>query len=327
MSLVSVVVPVYNTEKYLRACLDSVINQTFQDFELIIVNDESPDNSLDIIQDYYNKYPDKVVVIVQNNRGLAGARNSGIDSANSKYIAFLDSDDLWLPEKLEKHVSHLESNPSVGISYSWSQFINEEGELLNAYITSKTKNVTVSDLLCKNPLGNGSTPIIRREIFEQAGVFDESLRQSEDLECWVRIASTTNWSFEGIPEVLTLYRINNQSLSANVIKQHQSWLKAVTSIGKYNLPLLLENYSLAKAYEHRYLARQAIRVNNPKLALMFLINGLKSNWGIIKDFKTTVFTAAAVVLSNLVNKDTYKKLEKHLSKITALLHNIKVKSN
>ena len=122
--LISVIVPVYNVEKYIRACLESVLQQTFDIFEVICVDDGSTDRSVDIINEFTDS---RIRVISQKNRGLAGARNTGIRFSKAPFVALLDSDDLWHPEKLQQHFKHLCDNPQLGISYSASQFIDEDG--------------------------------------------------------------------------------------------------------------------------------------------------------------------------------------------------------
>lgn len=108
---VSVILPVYGVEKYIQQTIQSVLDQTYQNFEIIVVDDESPDKSVEICQGFDDS---RITIIHQKNRGLAGARNTGIRHAKGDYLAFLDGDDLWHPEKLEKHVYHLESSPNVG---------------------------------------------------------------------------------------------------------------------------------------------------------------------------------------------------------------------
>ncbi|MGB7415630.1 MAG: glycosyltransferase family 2 protein [Thermosynechococcaceae cyanobacterium] len=226
MKLVSVIVPVYNVEEYVADAVRSVLSQTYQNFELIIVDDESPDRSIDICRQITDP---RIKIVHQKNRGLAGARNTGIRNAQGEYLAFLDSDDLWTPDKLEKHVQHLNASPNIGVSFSRSAFINGQGQSVGIYQMPKLTDISAGHLLCRNPIGNGSAPVIRRAVFEQICFsdsrhdqlenfyFDEDLRQSEDIECWIRIMAQTHWEIEGIPEALTLYRINTGGLSAQAL--------------------------------------------------------------------------------------------------------------
>jgi glycosyltransferase involved in cell wall biosynthesis len=208
MPRVSVVIPVYGVEQFVEVCVRSVLEQSYEDFEVIIVNDKSPDRSLEICESIDD--PRIRIVTHLENRGLAGARNTGIRHAKGEYIALLDSDDLWEKNKLEAHVEHLDANPKVGVSFSRSAFIDEQGTHLNTYQMPKLTDISVAHLMCRNPVGNGSAPVIRREVFEEIATmenihgieephfFDDSFRQSEDIECWIRIAATTEWQFEGL---------------------------------------------------------------------------------------------------------------------------------
>ncbi len=163
MKKVSVIIPAYKVEKYIADTIQSVLEQTYKNFELLIVDDGSPDKSVEIGQQFVDP---RIKIIRQNNRGVSAARNTGVSHAQGEYLAFLDGDDLWLPEKLEKHVEHLESSPTVGVSFSHSAFINEAGQSLGLYQMSKLKGITPRLILCRNPIGNGSTPVIRREVLE-----------------------------------------------------------------------------------------------------------------------------------------------------------------
>src|SRR5215470_6392958 len=131
MPKVSVVMPVYNVERFVRQAVQSVLDQTYRDFELLIIDDRSPDLSIDICRGFHNS---RLQIIQHNeNRGLAGARNTGIRNASGEYLAFIDSDDAWHPHKLERHVAHLDQNPKVGISFSRSRFMLPTGELTEYY--------------------------------------------------------------------------------------------------------------------------------------------------------------------------------------------------
>ena len=156
---VSVVMPVYNTAKYVQSAVDSVLLQSYRDFELLIIDDAGADNSIELCREYTDP---RIRIISQENRGLAGARNTGIRNARGKYIALLDSDDLWEPEKLEHHVAYLDSNPDVGVCYASSLMIEEDGLLLRLVQRPQLRSVTARDVFLRNPVGNGSAPVIRR---------------------------------------------------------------------------------------------------------------------------------------------------------------------
>ena len=334
MKLISVIVPVYNVEKYIALTVQSVLNQTYTNFELLIIDDESPDRSVEICQQFNDS---RIKIISQKNRGLAGARNTGIRHAQGDYIAFLDGDDLWLPEKLAQHIEHLESSPQVGVSFSRSQFIDSQGKSLGIYQMPKLKDITPAHLLCRNPIGNGSSPVIRREVLAliryedklqetvEDFYFDEHFRQSEDIECWFRIAALTSWHIEGIPEALTLYRVNGEGLSANILKQLNSWEQFIAK-HRDRLPQLMAQWeSPARAYQLRYLARRAVRLKNGQMAIKLIHQALTTHWSIIfAEPNRTLLTVVAAYLLQLLPLSLYTQFETSALKLTGLMHRVRI---
>jgi len=322
---VSVVIPVYNVEKYISKTLESVLSQTYQNLEIIIVDDESPDRSVEICQTYSDS---RIRIVREKNRGLAGARNTGIRESKGAYIALLDSDDLWLPEKLERHVYHLETSPEVGVSFCRSAFINDEGMPLEIYQMPKLTGIEAHYLFCRNPISNGSVPVIRREVFEaikfqdnfhgeqEDCYFDEQFHQSEDIECWMRIVLQTSWQVEGIPDALTLYRVNSSGLSAHVEDQLKSWESMVEKTRTYAPEFVAQWEHLARAYQYRYLARRAVRNRDGKTAVTLTNRALASDWQIItQEPRRTAITIAAAYMINLFPRSWYSQLEKVALKI------------
>ncbi|MEN8218212.1 MAG: glycosyltransferase family 2 protein [Pseudomonadota bacterium] len=318
MPTVSVVMPVYNVERYVAASIQSVLDQTFTDFELLIVDDGGTDESLTICQ----KFDDpRIKIIRQRNRGLAGARNTGIRHAKGQYIALLDSDDLWKPEKLAKHVEHLDNSPKVGISFSSSAFIDDNGEPLGIYQLPKLTSINAIDVLCRNPVGNGSAPVIRRAVFEELALlhylqgeeesaFDESFRQSEDIECWVRMTILTQWQFEGLSEDLTLYRVNAGGLSSNLENQYASWGRMIEKARRY-APYFLEEWEArTRSYQLRYLARRAIRMRNAPVAVRLVHRAIATDYKILfQEPARTIVTLMAAYALFLLPKRFYRWLE------------------
>ncbi len=325
MKKFSVVMPVYNVEQFVADAIRSVLNQTYPHFELIIIDDCSPDNSVAICQ----SFTDSRIKIIshKSNKGLAASRNTGIRAACGDFIAFLDSDDLWHPEKLERHLCHLELNPGVGLSFSRSAFIDYQGNPTDCFQMPRLTNIDPAHLLCRNPVGNGSAPVIRKTVmdairfnqFTPSGFidsyFDESFRQSEDIECWVRIALQTQWQIEGIPEPLTFYRLNQGGLSSNLFAQYESWQKMIIKLTAY-APRFARSYaSLARAYQLRYLARQAVRLNDGKTALRFLTMALTQNFRILFQEPGRTIATLIASLSLKVTPKLFEKYEKTLFSI------------
>ncbi len=270
MTCFSVIMPVYNVNRFVSQAIESVLQQTFLDFELIIINDCSTDDSLSICQSFND--PRIKIITHEKNKGLAASRNTGIRNSLGRYLAFLDSDDMWHKDKLELHFKHLKANPQVGVSFSRSAFIDSCGEPTNCYQMPKLKNITPKNIFLRNPVGNGSAPVIRRAVFSdimyfancngyfEPMYFDESFRRSEDIECWIRIALTTNWEFEGIPEPLTYYRLNEHGLSASLDAQYSSWRMVKEKVARFAPSFAFRYGNYAEAYQLRYLSRQAVRL-------------------------------------------------------------------
>ena len=323
MPLVSVVMPVYNVEQYIEQAVWSVIDQSYGNFELIIVDDESPDNSIELIKQKYNDV--RIRIIQQKNRGLAGARNTGIRHANGDYIALLDSDDFWQADKLEKQIKLMQANPQCGVSFSASLFVDEAGESLDRFQAPKKKaDYQAKDIFCRNPIGNGSAPIIRKSIFDQIAFvdqvkkhdgehylqyFDETLRQSEDVECWTRIALQTGTQFEYIDQPLTNYRLNNSGLSADVNAQFATWLKLLENTKIYAPGFVGKYGPIAKAFQYRYLARRSVFQAQGRNALKFMVLAFKAApIALMKEFKRTTETLVASVGLSLIPALVQKKL-------------------
>ncbi|KID58185.1 glucosyl transferase [Pseudoalteromonas luteoviolacea] len=304
---VSVVIPMYNVGKYIEQSIGSVLKQTYQDFEVLCIDDGCSDDTLAKVAQFDDS---RIQVIQQLNRGLSGARNTGIRAAKGKYIALLDADDFWSAKKLELHVAHLDSNPKVGVSYCPSLFVNEDGAPLGIGQFPALTGITTKQIFCRNPVGNGSAPVIRKAVFDavafQDGMrawtqyFDEELRQSEDIEMWLRMALDTDFEFEGIAQPLTYYRVNASGLSSNLHKQFTSWQYAVDQNRIGHEAFFNQYASLAKAYQLRYLCRRAIQSRNSTQAIKLMHQALKTNWRILKEEpKRTLATWACTYLSTL----------------------------
>jgi len=316
---VSVIVPVYNAEQYVKDTLQSLLAQTHSNLEVIIVDDGSPDQSIEVCRQFTDS---RIKIVQQANRGPAGARNTGIRHAQGDYVAFLDADDLWLPEKLEKHVHHLETSPLVGVSFSYSAFIDELGEYTGLYqIPRKIKGITAPYVLCRNPIGNGSAAVLRREVFEEIKFqdeyigsehcyFDEKFRGTEDIECWTRIAAQTTWETEGIPEVLTLYRISSGGLSANALNQYAALEKVLEKLCSLYPEILKSSEREARSYYLRYIARRALTLKDAELAVQMINQAIRQDWRILREEpQRTLITLVAAYLLRLMPRSLYNQVE------------------
>ena len=211
MPQITVVIPAYNSMQYLPATLESVFQQTFVDFEIVVVNDGSTDNT----QEYVSSLTDsRLKIVFQENKGLAAARNIGIAHARGEYIAFLDADDLWESTKLEKQLRILDNNPEVGVVYTWVAYVNERGKKTGRIFKDRAEGQIWKELTIFNIVRCGSVPMVRKVCFETCGTFDCNLNSAvEDWDMWLRIAN--KYHFKAIKEPLVYYRQHETSCSKN----------------------------------------------------------------------------------------------------------------
>lgn len=305
---VSVVIPLYNSKRWIRGALRSVLDQRFRDFEILVIDDGSTDTGPQIAAKYHDH---RIRIIVQENRGLAGARNIGIRHARGQFIAFLDADDLWTEDKLEKHVALLESEPEIGFTFSWSEMIDETGNSLGMIQRPQARKITPASVFCRNPIGNGSSAVVRRSVLDTiefpypvgnyACWFDETFRQSEDIECWTRIALSVATRFSCINETLTRYRIAASGLSADTDRQLETWELFCDKIKAIDPGFVAKTGPLARAYQLRYLARRSVFAGDGVRGGMLLLRALRSSPRILTEeplrtLSTIAGTLAAIAL-------------------------------
>lgn len=318
MPRVSVVVPLFETERYIAEALASILAQTFADFECLVIDDGSRDRGPEIARSFTDP---RVRVVPQANRGLAGARNTGIREAKGDLVAFLDADDRWAPEKLARHVALLEADPTIGVTFSASRLIDDDGNPLGLTQSPARREFPASYIFCRNPIGNGSAPVIRKAVFDQIGFydealgrrcwFDESFRQSEDIECWTRIVATTPWKFAYVDAPLTDYRVNTAGLSANTAKQLETWQRFRTKVKGYAPELEATFGDIAEAYQLRYLARRAVRGSGPERpALGMMARAIRLSPRILIDEPgRTLITLAACLAQRMLPRPLFAKAE------------------
>lgn len=225
--LVSIITPLYNSEKYIAETIESVLAQTYSNWEMIIVDDCSKDNSTKIVEEYQKK--DRRIKLYRNeiNKGVSYTRNRAIDLSQGKYIAFLDSDDLWKKEKLEKQIKFMEEK-NVVLSYTAYEKINEDG--------SKRGEVRVPDKLdyeelLKNCLIGFLTAIYRKEELKDFKFINS---KAEDYIFWLSILKKIEYAY-GINEILASYRVLNNSRSSNKIDIVKFHWKIYRKIEKLSL--------------------------------------------------------------------------------------------
>ena len=214
MPLISVVIPVYNGEKTIAETIESVLNQSFSNFEIVVINDGSQDSTLDILASIQDP---RLKIFSHPNAGLSASRNRGISQSSGEFIAFLDADDLWTPDKLEAQLTALQENPNAAVAYSWTDFIDETSQFLKPGPHFTISGDVYAELLRGNFLANGSNPLIRRQALIKVGSFDVSFSGVADWELYLRLA--THYHFVAVPSPQILYRLSANSMSTNLFKQ------------------------------------------------------------------------------------------------------------
>lgn len=226
---VSVVIPAYRAAAYIAEALDSVLAQTFTDYEIIVVNDGSPDTpDLECVLEPYRH---RVVYLVQENRGPSAARNTGIRAARAPWIAFLDADDAWEPEFLAAQLSVIRQDPSIDLIYTDTRFVGNSPLVGRTAmeLCPSTGEVTFRKLVLCQCTVFLHTTVVRREVVLRAGLFDESFRHAEDAHLWLRIARQgSRIAYQR--RVLARYRRSAGSLSADRIAMREGYLRVLDKI-------------------------------------------------------------------------------------------------
>lgn len=252
--LVSIIIPTFNNAEFITQAIESVLNQTYQGFEIIVIDDGSTDQTENIL----SKFGDRITYIKQNNRGPSSARNAGIKKSSGKYIAFLDSDDLFLPNKLSIQINFLVKHPEIDLVYSngfrfrldeygneVSRKLSETGELIKGDIN----NSNFQYKLMEKNIFPVHASLVKRECLEIIGGFDETLTACEDWDLWYRIAEKYNIAY--LDEFLIKYRDINDSNSSDFIRNFQEVDRVMEKISK--TPTFLNSPKKVKSgyYFHR----------------------------------------------------------------------------
>lgn len=255
MSTISVIIPAYNAERTILETITSVQQQTFSDFELIVINDGSTDQTLELL---YTVEDPRLKIFSYKNGGPALARNYGISHATGEFIAFLDADDLWTRDKLELQLATLKQHSEAGVAYSWTCYMSENGELFYAGEPVLFQGNVYTQLLLRNFLDSGSNPLIRKQAIKSVKEFDPTLSSAEDWDFYLRLAAS--WPFVLVPKTQIIYRQSSRGLSSNLEMMNKYCFIVLERAFQSVPPELqhLKNQSLATICHHfvdRYLPR------------------------------------------------------------------------
>ena len=228
-NLVSIVIPVYNASKYICDTIDSILNQTYDNYEIILVNDCSSDNSIELIK----KYEDKRIKLINNkeNSGAAISRNNGIKTAKGRFICFLDADDLWEKEKLEKQVKFMLDN-NIAFSFTGYEFADSDGKPngKKVYVPSK---INYKKAL-KNTTIWTSTVMFDMTKLNKEDIYMPNVRRGQDTATWWKVLKKVNYAY-GLNEILSYYRRSDNTLSSNKLKALKRTWYLYRKIEKLNI--------------------------------------------------------------------------------------------
>lgn len=268
MSTVSVIIPTFNRRDYLPIALDSVLAQTYTDYEIIVIDDGSSDDTREILA----PYAERIRYYYQENRGIAGARNRGIEESQGTYLALLDSDDYWLPRKLECQMEVFRKNPGLGMVATRCSSISAQGRFRQLNRPGKSGRI-LTDLFRSNFIRTSSA-LITRECLDRVGLFDTSLPECEEYDLWLRIAHRYPVGF--INEPLTVYTdnphgVSTDSLAGRLIRirvLEKEYLKECIPRALYRRRMARNYHYLGRHYikrgkraEGRKYLRQALSLN------------------------------------------------------------------
>jgi glycosyltransferase involved in cell wall biosynthesis len=266
MPEISIVIPAYNAEKTIKKTIESVLEQTYQDFEIIVINDGSIDKTVQIVESFKDK---RINIFSYENCGLPTARNRGIYRSTGEFIAFLDADDLWTKDKLEMQLNALKESPEAGLAYSWTCFmdVDEQGEAVSFLRSPEYAFAgdVYQQLLIGDFIHSGSNTLIRYQAIQAAGEFEPTLKSCEDWDYWLRIAA--RFHFVVVPKYQILYRRTPGGMSSKVEVMKEASLISIERA--YNAApkelQYLKKYTLTNF--HRYCASLYLQHRNNNLGI------------------------------------------------------------
>ena len=244
--LVSVVIATYNMAAFLPFAIQSALAQTYRNIEVLVIDDGSTDNTADVVVPHLAN--PRVRFLSQKNSGQAVAKNRGIRESGGQYVAFLDADDLWAPDKLELQLPLFAASSSVGVVYSALSRIDDKGDRLPDIPISLHRGRVTGVMLISNFVGFG-TSVVRRECFERLGLFDETLGMGIDYDLWLRIS--TEYEFDYVNRPLLYRREWSGQMSKN---WHTRYVKGIETMNRFlrNFPGAVEESTAREAWAHTY---------------------------------------------------------------------------
>jgi glycosyltransferase involved in cell wall biosynthesis len=274
--MISVVITCYNYGKYLSGCLESVLDQTYRDIEIIIVNDGSTDDTDEVIKKYLSN--PRVRYIKQRNAGQANAKNTGIRNASGEFVAFLDADDVWEKEKLEKQLRCFD-NAEVGVVYCRAKYLNEDGNFTDFEMTPyylQPRRGKVTEWFVFDNFVQFSSSIVRKECFERCGGFDEALKMGIDWDLWLRLSPV--YQFDFVDEKLLYYRMGHAGqMSKNMDERYRCADRIIKNFLEKH-PGYVSRWTIRKANAFTCCGRgEYYRTRDRKKSTFYFLSAIRHN--------------------------------------------------
>ncbi|MEM9030861.1 MAG: glycosyltransferase family A protein [Pseudomonadota bacterium] len=296
---ISVVVPCYNAAATIEDCMRSVQAQTRNDWELIVVDDGSHDNSRTVVLDLAQRDP-RIRLHAQANAGPAAARNCGVGLARGGIVAFLDSDDRWDPDHLALATAMLDADPALGVAFASCRILNDHGLPTGQRTRAWTNGVAIADILAGNPTATCSSLVVRKAVFETVGGMRDDMVHAEDQE-WLFRVIRHGWRLRSHNRTTVGYRTSAGGLSANVERMFSGWRTFVQHARTLEPEIVARELPRARAAMHLYFARRMIR--DGRFGMRPIEHVAQAVWAaprVLLTSPTAVFTIACAAVTGTV---------------------------
>ena len=296
---VSVITATYNYGRYLGGAIESVLAQTFSDWEMIVVDDGSTDNTQQVIQPYL---ADKRIRYHRTkNQGQPAAENTGIRLSCGCFIAFLDADDLWMPEKLDAQMKLFHSKPDLAVVYSGRRIINPEGVTISTTKRPLFRGM-VLDRIFRNNFVCFSSSVVRRDVFDNVGLFDEECRHASDYELWLRVA--LRYEFDYVDKPLVIYRTGHANLTSRGDVQLLTALRIMDRfVSEYGGRSRLDPRLVRRCYAETYLHLGQVMARKSRIAaLPWYCRSLAKNPTLLETWKDCVKLMIPSMIQGLLRR-------------------------
>lgn len=287
--LVSVVLPAFNAAQHIRECLNSVLSQSYSSIEVIVVDDGSTDETCRIVKSFAAK-DERVRLIRQSNRGVGAARNTAIEAAVGKYIAPIDADDVWFPEKLQMQVARLEDlGPSTGMVYCWSRRIDVLGRVTGFGNRHTAEGSLLRAMLLRNVVGNASVPLIRASVLQEVGPYLSRAEQRggqgfEDWDLSLRISE--QFEIGAVPRFLVDYRQRPDAMSTKPAEMSASFEYVMRAAQVRNPQIPAREFRWSRGNFYYYITRRSLAWNHSKPSAECLTKAILADPILLLNIKT-----------------------------------------